>query len=88
MLQTRSIHSAILRILDQVQDLAQMFIQPDVESSTQFAETMENMEKRFVRDNEFISTSLAIIGKKGNFPWCKYNLIHIIYLSDDSLSLL
>ncbi|CDS08793.1 hypothetical protein LRAMOSA10154 [Lichtheimia ramosa] len=66
---TRSIHSAILRILDQVQDLAQMFIQPDVESSTQFAEAMENMEKRFVRDNEFISTSLAIIGKKGNFPW-------------------
>ncbi|KAJ8659150.1 hypothetical protein O0I10_005189 [Lichtheimia ornata] len=66
---TRSIHAAILRVLDQVQDLAQMFIQPDVETSPQFTETMENMEKRFVRDNEFISTSLAIIGKKGNFPW-------------------
>ncbi|KAI7876934.1 hypothetical protein K492DRAFT_210069 [Lichtheimia hyalospora FSU 10163] len=66
---TRSIHAAILRILDQVQDLAQMFIQPDVETSAQFTETMENMEKKFVRDNEFISTSLAIIGKKGNFPW-------------------
>ena len=78
MLQTRSIHAAILRILDQVQDLAQMFIQPDVETSAQFTETMENMEKKFVRDNEFISTSLAIIGKKGNFPWCKCP-IHIMY---------
>ncbi|KAI9315856.1 Spc98 family-domain-containing protein [Dichotomocladium elegans] len=74
---TRAVYTSVLRILDQVQELAQMFVQENTEHENYFDEAMKAMENDFSRDTEFISVSLGIIAKKGGFPWCKLSSISL-----------
>ncbi|KAI9246717.1 Spc98 family-domain-containing protein [Phascolomyces articulosus] len=71
---TQSIHKAVLKILSMVSELTILFASAN-EDETQYNididSSMDDMEKDFNRSNDFIATTLKIVGRKGGFPWCK-----------------
>ncbi|KAG2219519.1 hypothetical protein INT45_002836 [Circinella minor] len=71
---TQSIHKAVLKILDMVSELTMLFTNEgddEMENDVDFVTSLDNMEKDFNRSNEFIATTLKIVGRKGGFSWCK-----------------
>lgn len=43
----------------------------EMEYDVDFETSLDDMEKDFSRSNDFIATTLKIVGRKGGFPWCK-----------------
>ncbi|KAG0175256.1 hypothetical protein DFQ28_002116 [Apophysomyces sp. BC1034] len=73
---TKSIMNTIIQILNMVEMLTELFDEtktttnmPMETSDSNSSSIMSRLEEDFARANEFITTSLAILGKKGGFPW-------------------
>ncbi|KAI8985160.1 Spc98 family-domain-containing protein [Pilobolus umbonatus] len=71
-----SIRTSINHILDMTEQLAVIFATNmngtediSTEESQVLAARLIKLEKEFTRTNEFITTSLMILGKKGGFQW-------------------
>ncbi|KAI9496943.1 Spc98 family-domain-containing protein [Zychaea mexicana] len=66
---TQSVHKAVLKIVNVVPELAHLFANNDDNDSQNFGSMVDEMQKTFDRSNEFIATTLKIVGRKGGFPW-------------------
>ncbi|KAI8092569.1 Spc98 family-domain-containing protein [Halteromyces radiatus] len=60
-----SIKKAIIHILDMVEQLADLFMDLDISTF----ESLDILEKDYMRTSEFITTSISIMGRKGNLEW-------------------
>ncbi|CAO3590188.1 unnamed protein product [Absidia cylindrospora] len=63
--QSVSIKKAIIHIMDLVEQLADLFTDPQYD----ILGFLNTLEKDYIRTSEFIATSLSILGRKGSLAW-------------------